>query len=107
MIDISYKGRILQPRVSQGYDKILQMKKGYVRKSLAKQNGYLRIGLGVGIDNARARSLYVRRGYEDAGFGGYRTGGCYIDRNGREQSWEEMCNYLIKELAKDLKRPRA
>ena len=67
-------------------------------ESLASQQGYSRIGLGVSIDNPRARSLYERRRYRDSGLGEYATGGCYIDKDGQEQSWEEICNYLIKQL---------
>jgi ribosomal protein S18 acetylase RimI-like enzyme len=65
-------------------------------ESLAVGKGYSRIGLGVSIDNARARSLYERRGYEDSEFGEYRVGDRYVDRDGRERSWEEVCRYLIK-----------
>ena len=60
-------------------------------ESLAVGKGYSRIGLGVSIDNARARSLYERRGYEDSEFGEYRVGDRYVDRDGRERSWEEVC----------------
>ncbi len=56
------------------------------------------MGLGVGIENVRACSLYERRGYKDSGFGEYRESGRYVDENGREQSWEETCVYLIKRL---------
>ena len=67
-------------------------------ESLARRERYSRIGLGVGIDNPQARSLYEHRGYRDSGLGEYVTGGRYIDRDGREESWEEICNYLIKQL---------
>ena len=67
-------------------------------EDLAKRNGYSRIGLGVAVDNPRARSLYEVRGFEDAGFGEYTTGGLYVDRDGQEKTWEEVCRYLIKQL---------
>lgn len=67
-------------------------------ENLTKRQGYSRVGLGVGIENVRACSLYERRGYEDSGFGEYRESGRYVDENGREQSWEETCIYLIKQL---------
>ena len=67
-------------------------------ESLARQKGFSRIGLGVAIDNPRARSLYERLGYRDSGFNQYTSRGHYIDRDGQEQSWEETCNYLIKHL---------
>ena len=62
---------------------------------LVKQPGYARMGLGVAVDNPRARALYERLGYEDAS---YATGGRYFDRDGHEQTWEEICNYLIKKI---------
>ncbi len=67
-------------------------------ESLARQWGYSRIGLGVAIDNPRAQSLYVRRGYRDSELGEYSTGGRYVNQDGQEESWEEICNYLIRQL---------
>ena len=66
-------------------------------ESLAVGKGYSRIGLGVSINNPRARSLYGHRGYEGSEFGEYREAGRYVDRDGRERSWEDVCNYLIKQ----------
>lgn len=60
--------------------------------------GNTRIGLGVGVDNPRARRLYLRLGYRETGTGRYETGGVYIDRDGSEKSWSEVCVYLIKHL---------
>lgn len=70
---------------------------GHAEK-LAIQMGYSQIGLGVSVDNPRARSLYDLRGYRDAAFGEYRTSGRYSDRDGREQQWEEICKYMVKRL---------
>jgi len=67
-------------------------------EALAKRKWYSRIGLGVAIDNPRARSLYQRQGYNDAGFREYTTGGHYVDRDGQDKTWEEVCKYLIKQL---------
>lgn len=67
-------------------------------EDLAKEQGYFRVGLGVGSDNFRARSLYEHRGYKDSGFGEYRESGSYVDKDGQQQSWEEICVYLIKKL---------
>ena len=64
----------------------------------ARQRGYARVGLGVNIDNTRARGLYDRRGYRDAGLGEYQIRWKYTDRNGEEQWAEECCNYLIKDI---------
>ena len=66
---------------------------------LTKQKGYSQVSLGVDIDNPRARALYDRRGYGDAGFGVYKIRWRYSDRNGNEQWAEENCNYLIKPLS--------
>ena len=67
-------------------------------EALATRKGYSRIGLGVAVDNPRARSLYELRRYEDAGLGEYTTGGIYVDRDGQEKTWGEVCNYLTKQL---------
>lgn len=65
---------------------------------LALGRGFARIGLAVGIDNPRARSLYERRGYADAGFGIFEIGGTYRDIDGVERRWREVCEYLVKGL---------
>jgi GNAT superfamily N-acetyltransferase len=67
-------------------------------ENLARQRGYTQIGLGVAIDNRRAQSLYIRRGYKDAGFGAYVTGGHYTDRQEKQQPWQEICSYLTLPL---------
>ena len=67
-------------------------------ENLARRQGYSRVGLGVGVENVRARSLYERRGYQASAFGEYRESEHYVDKNGRKQSWEEDCSYLIKRL---------
>lgn len=67
-------------------------------ENLAGQREYAQVGLGVSIDNRRARSLFARRGYKDAGLGHYVTGGHYLDRQGKQQPWSEICDYLIRPL---------
>ena len=64
----------------------------------ARQEGYSHIGLGVAVDNPSARRLYRHQGYDDAGFGEYKSGGTYINREGKEQTWEENCCYLLKPI---------
>ncbi|MCH8062578.1 MAG: GNAT family N-acetyltransferase [Chloroflexi bacterium] len=64
----------------------------------AVERGNTRIGLGVGVDNPRARRFYLRLGYRETGTGRYETGGVYIDRDGSERSWTEVCVYLTKYL---------
>ena len=63
-----------------------------------ENKGYALIGLAVGVDNSRARSLYERLGYRSTGTGQYETGGVYIDKDGSEKSWTEVCVYLTKQL---------
>ena len=65
---------------------------------LVNQKGYSQIGLGVDAGNARARALYNRRAYKDAGFEEYTIRWQYVDRDGKEQWAVENCNYLIKRL---------
>ena len=65
---------------------------------LARQKGYSQLGIGVDIDNPRARSLYERKGFKDTGLGEYRIRWPWNDRDGKEQWAEENCNYLIKPL---------
>lgn len=67
-------------------------------EALAVERGCARIGLAVGIDNPRAHALYLRRGYAGAGFGEFRIGGSFTDRDGQGHSWHEDCVYLIKRL---------
>ena len=64
----------------------------------AKERGHAQIGLGVSVDNPRARSVYQRLQYVDTGLGEYETGGVYVDRDGSERSWTEVCVYLTKYL---------
>ena len=64
----------------------------------AARRGYQRMGLGVATDNPRARSLYERDGYRDAGFGEHRIGGTYVDEKGCSRTWQETCIYFLKDL---------
>ena len=65
---------------------------------LAAERAFTRIGLAVGIDNPRARMLYERLGYVDAGFGVFEIGGSYMDIHGNQRRWREVCEYLVKGL---------
>ncbi len=67
-------------------------------EELARQRGHAQVGLGVAVSDLRVRALYERLGYRDAGLGEYVEGGRYLDRDGREQTWEETCIYLVKLL---------
>ena len=65
---------------------------------LIAARGRRRVGLSVALDNVRARSLYERRGYSDAGLGEFRIRWPYLDDQGRERWCEETCIYLVKDL---------
>ena len=65
---------------------------------LATERGYERVGLSVAVNNARARSLYERRGYVDAGLGERVIGWPYPDHARREGWEEETIVYLVKYL---------
>ena len=67
-------------------------------EGLARERGFARIGLSVGLENTRARALYERRGYADAGLGEHTVRWPYIDREGQRQWGEERCVYLVKAL---------
>ena len=69
-------------------------------ETLAFQRGYRRIGLNVDIENARARALYTRRGYREAGFAAQTTRRSYLDLRGYSHIVEATCIYLIKPLAR-------
>jgi GNAT superfamily N-acetyltransferase len=65
---------------------------------LVRARGYRRIGLSVDVRNPRARALYERLGYSDAGLGPHHERGEYLDQEGQTQVWEEICVYLVKSL---------
>ncbi len=64
----------------------------------ARAHGARRIGLGVAITNVRARALYTRLGYRDAGLGEQLMTGSWQDDSGVTHVWEEDVTYLLKPL---------
>ncbi|MFN8635647.1 MAG: GNAT family N-acetyltransferase [Chloroflexota bacterium] len=68
---------------------------------LARGRGYDRIGLAVAIENVRARALYERSGYVDAGVGELDNYWSYVDEAGHEVVGCETCHYLVKRLDDD------
>jgi GNAT superfamily N-acetyltransferase len=68
-------------------------------EDLARRRGYTRVGLGVGLENRRARPLYERRGYIDAGLDYYTIRYVALDVAGHERQHEEVCVYLVKDLS--------
>ena len=69
-----------------------------VAEDLAWQRGARLLGIGVALDNPRARTLYGRLGFADSGCGEYEVGWPYIDRDGQQRWHEERCVYLVKQL---------
>lgn len=56
------------------------------------------LGLGVGLDNRRAQSLYARFGFRRAFWETFDVTWPYRDRHGRMQQGRERCWYLVKVL---------
>ena len=67
-------------------------------EDLIRMRGYTRVGLGVGIDNVRARRLYERLGYSDIGLGAYTISWYQYEGSDIRERIEEVCQYLWKEL---------
>ncbi|MGH7143955.1 MAG: GNAT family N-acetyltransferase [Planctomycetota bacterium] len=67
--------------------------------ALARRRGFRRFGLSVGVtDNPRARALYERMGFVNAGIEPYEEQYDFVDAAGRPQRWREICVYLVKAL---------
>jgi RimJ/RimL family protein N-acetyltransferase len=64
----------------------------------ARQLGYERIALGVGLDNPKARRLYERLGYADWGHG--TVVGTWVEYPdaGPPVTLSEVCDMLIRRL---------
>jgi N-acetylglutamate synthase-like GNAT family acetyltransferase len=61
-----------------------------------RARGISRVGLAVGLDNPRARSLYERLGYEAWEHGSFEVSWKVPDDPSRRES--ETCIYFLKEL---------
>lgn len=68
-------------------------------EAAARSRLRFRIGLGVAVTNTRARALYERLGYADAGLGEQLMTGSWEDASGQTHVWEDHVIYLIKQLA--------
>ena len=68
-------------------------------EALARLRGYRQVGLNVILDNVRARALYERLGYREAGFGTYTLRHRYVDAQGQAHIHEAACIYLIKAIS--------
>jgi ribosomal protein S18 acetylase RimI-like enzyme len=71
----------------------------HVAEEMARQRGFRRLSLGVGVDNPRARSLYERLGYRDAGLPPVEDGGSFRLWDGSEHEWRETWRFMVKELS--------
>lgn len=70
-----------------------------VAERAAARRGFRQIGLAVTLENVRARALYERLGYRDAGFGDLPSHWSYVDRGGKRHVEIEICVYLVKDLS--------
>lgn len=91
VVDAAYRGR----RIG------LQLL--FAAEEQARLRGCRRMGLGVGLTPSfdRARAMYARMGYRNAGFAPYYEGWWVHDEQGRRSWWEEACEYLIKDLRRE------
>jgi ribosomal protein S18 acetylase RimI-like enzyme len=60
------------------------------------RRGYRVAGLAVAIGNVRARALYERLGYRNAGLGQFSNPWAYVGRDGEPHVEDEACVYLVK-----------
>lgn len=67
-------------------------------EALARARGFLRVGLGVGIANPRARALYERLGYRAVESSDYVDRCERPDANGKRCTSEEPCIFMVKDL---------
>ena len=67
-------------------------------EDIIRKRGYSKVGLGVGIENVRARQLYQRLGYRHSGHRTYTICWYQYDGNESPERVEEVCVYLLKDL---------
>lgn len=65
----------------------------------ARRRGLRRLGLAVGFDNPRARALYERAGFADAGCGEVIVRWQGPDREGGTRWYEQRCAYLVRAIS--------
>ena len=54
--------------------------------------------MSVDLASVRARALYERPGYGDAGLGQFVPQGSWVDRDGAPRAFAETGTYLVKKL---------
>jgi GNAT superfamily N-acetyltransferase len=67
-------------------------------EALAQAEGWIRVGLGVGIGNRRATWLYERLGYRMVAGSDYVDRWDYPDARGWRRRVEEPCIFMVKDL---------
>ena len=67
-------------------------------ESLARQRGADKVGLGVSIENKRARKLYEKLGYKQWGYGEYVDSWTRKNKDGNKEVIKDECIYLVKDL---------
>jgi phosphoglycolate phosphatase-like HAD superfamily hydrolase/GNAT superfamily N-acetyltransferase len=67
-------------------------------EALARGRGLRQIGLGVGLSNPRARALYQRVGYVEAGIASYDDVWFYVAGSGTRIEVRDRCDFLVKPL---------
>jgi len=71
---------------------------------LCRERGIGRLGLGVNpTDNPRAKALYERLGYEDAGEPPHYDVYAITDETGQRRLYEDCWHFLTKDLSKEEK----
>jgi ribosomal protein S18 acetylase RimI-like enzyme len=68
-------------------------------EEIAAERGFTRVGLGVALDNHRARRLYERAGYGRVGAPLYIDRWHWVDSSGQTHIEEDRCEFLVKPLA--------
>ncbi len=64
----------------------------------ARERGYATIGLSVGVENTRARALYLRRGYRESDIPPFDVRWSSRDERGVERIESETCTYFTRRL---------
>ena len=64
----------------------------------ARERGFTTMAVGVGVDNDRARALYDRLGYMDAGLGLFEDRGTFLNSRGEQIDWHETWLFLTRAL---------
>ena len=67
-------------------------------EGIAKQKGFVYLGLAVNIENERAIKLYQKLGYQHSKFGTFKSSYSFKDPQGKRIRCYEKCVYLVKKL---------